>query len=362
MLRDLFSPSRLTQARHLSRLSKADLARQVKVSAAAIGQYEAGLTVPSQGVVAQLAEALAVPESFFAAGRPLASVDAGGVFFRSLRSTPARERDFSVAVAQQAWEVLTEVESLVELPALDLPGVEGGSVKGPAAAAASLRDAWGLGHGPVKHLVRSAEAHGVVFVMPAGRWRIDPRTDAYTAVDLPRPVSVLSPRDVDDVMRHRFTVAHELGHLVMHRGNSSGSLALEREADQFAAELLAPSAVFNQVLPGRLDLARLADLGAEWGISVKALVYRSKELRRISDDAARRAYIRLAEARSSGLLEARPISEVPGEQPRLLLDAVNLVVEALGAGAMSSRMRMPMAALRDLVGDDSRPQLRVVRD
>jgi len=362
VLRDLFSPSRLTQARHLARLSKADLARRVQVSAAAIGQYEAGLTVPSQGVLGQLAAVLDVPESFFAAGRPLASVDAGGVFFRSLRSTPARERDFSIAVARQVWELLAEIENFVEFPSLDLPELDESQVRSPIGAASVLREAWGLGHGPVKHLVRTAEARGVVFVMPSGRWRIDSRTDAYTAIDLPRPVSVLSPRDSDDVMRHRFSVAHELGHLVMHRGMSSGSVSLEREADQFAAEFLAPSAAFHALLPTRLDLARLADLGAEWGVSVKALVFRSKELRRISDDAARRAYIRLSEARSSGLLEARPISELPGEQPRLLLDAVNLVVDALGPGVLSARMKIPMAALRELVGDEPRPALRVVQD
>ena len=81
-----FEPARLTQARVLRGLSKMDLAAEVGVSAAAVGQYEAGVNAPRPEVVDRLARALAVRAEFFNVGRPLAHVDTVHAHFRSLRS------------------------------------------------------------------------------------------------------------------------------------------------------------------------------------------------------------------------------------------------------------------------------------
>lgn len=109
-------------------------------------------------------------------------------------------------------------------------------------------------------------------------------------------------------VRRRFTIAHELGHLLLHRysqlhadtdfrirfrdGSSSlGSIREEIEANQFAAELLMPEPLLVTYLSDLgLDYAgtreesddrprkQLARLAAKFGVSVQSLSFRIANL------------------------------------------------------------------------------------
>ena len=98
-----FEPARLTQARARRGLSKTDLAVVVGVSAAAVGQYEAGVNSPRPDVVDRLARALMVRPEFFNVGRPLARVDTVHAHFRSLRSARVSDRQKALATATLVW-------------------------------------------------------------------------------------------------------------------------------------------------------------------------------------------------------------------------------------------------------------------
>jgi Zn-dependent peptidase ImmA (M78 family) len=100
--------------------------------------------------------------------------------------------------------------------------------------------------------------------------------------------------------RQRFTVAHELGHLILHRGrpivvdsvrvnlrDSRSSMATdleEIEANSFAAELLMPQALVlrnfrSAVDRGERDLRQLVkDLALGFGVSEQAMDYRLQNL------------------------------------------------------------------------------------
>lgn len=67
----------------------------------------------------------------------------------------------------------------------------------------------------------------------------------------------------------------------------------EREADEFAAELLTPRAQIEPLLPRTIRIAALESLSISWGISVESLIRRMGELRVVSDLSVRRAYQRL---------------------------------------------------------------------
>jgi hypothetical protein len=78
--------------------------------------------------------------------------------------------------------------------------------------------------------------------------------------------------------------AHELGHLVIHSKIDGGTPALEREAYQFAAELLMPaSAIAVELKADRLNLFTLAQLKSKWQVSMQALARRGRDLAIISD-------------------------------------------------------------------------------
>ena len=94
-----FEPARLTQARLRRSMTKSDLAAEVGVSSAAIGQYEAGVNSPRADVLDRLAKALDVYPGFFGVGRPLARIDTVNAHFRSLRSARVSDRQKALATA-----------------------------------------------------------------------------------------------------------------------------------------------------------------------------------------------------------------------------------------------------------------------
>jgi Zn-dependent peptidase ImmA (M78 family) len=91
-----------------------------------------------------------------------------------------------------------------------------------------------------------------------------------------------APNGTGDSGRKRFTIAHEIGHFVLHQegfrreaGGVAGR-AEDREADAFAAELLMPEHLVRQaVLEHGPDDARLAD---RFEVGRKAMRARLRQL------------------------------------------------------------------------------------
>lgn len=350
-----FEPARLTQARVRLAMSKTDLASEVGVSAAAIGQYEAGVNSPRPDVLERLAQTLKVRPGFFGVGRPLARLDTVNAHFRSLRSARVSDRQKALATASLVWELTFALERHVKLPEPDLPAVEPGIA--PSEAAALLRRHWGQPEGPVKHLVATAESRGIVVaVRPLGE--ID-AVDAFSVVIVDRPIVVTTPRRSENVFRHRFSIAHEIGHLLLHADCGEPSAAIEKEADEFAAAFLTPASSMDAVLPQRLDLAALDRLGRTWGVSPHSLVRRMVERGRTTESSARRAYQRLAMVDDPS---ADPTGAYPGEVPMLLKKATELAADhGAGVPALAEALKIGPRQVRDLLGEvDQRPMLRLV--
>lgn len=350
-----FEPARLTQARARLGMNKTDLAAKVGVSAAAIGQYEAGVNSPRVDVLNQLAKVLDVRPDFFAVGRPLARFDTVHAHFRSLRSGRVVDRQKALATATLVWELTFALERYVKLPDPDLPSVGPGC--SPADAAVLLRRHWGLSDGPVKHLVATVESHGIVVaVRPLAE--ID-AVDAFSAFIVDRPIVITTPRRTENVFRHRFSIAHEIGHLLLHSDSGEHSVVIEKEADEFAAAFLTPAASMDAALPQRVDLAALDRLGRTWGVSSHSLVRRMVERGRTTESTARRAYQRLA---IMGDLTADPTTAYPGEVPTLLKMAADLAAQrGAGVTALSEALKISPRQVRDLLGEvDQRPILRLV--
>ncbi|HZR49226.1 MAG TPA: XRE family transcriptional regulator [Streptosporangiaceae bacterium] len=365
-----FDPARLTQARRLAGLTKTAVSRKLNVSAVAVGQWESGTHPPRPDHVGQLAELLKVPPAFLAAGRPYARLESSAAHFRSLRKTPAQQRARAIAFAEQVWELVYALEKRVQLPPVDLPGFAAGEVSAdirdsdPVRAAQALRRAWGLGVGPIPRMVRLLETHGIIVTLVPFAGSATATVDAFSTSQMPRPIVVLTPDRADDVYRHRFTAAHEVGHLLMHGDSAPGDIIQEKEADLFAAEFLTPGEVVKPELPSRMDLRALEQLGKKWGVSVDSLVYRCREIGTVSDPAYRRAYQRLNQLRKLGLFPPEPIDGYTGEVPVLIHRAFAMAESnGLNITALARELAWPLPRLRLLLGDaegDSRPQLRLV--
>ena len=363
-----FEPARLTQARRLAGVTKKTVADSLGVSPVAVGQWEAGTHPPRPDHITGLAEALNVPAACLAVGRPYARLEASAAHFRSLRRTPAIQRAKAIAFTEQVWELTYALEKRIQLPAVDLPGFSAGEITSgampsdPVNAAQELRRRWGLGTGRISQLVRTMEHHGLIVTLVPFAGTATATVDAFSTSHLPRPIVVLTPDRADDVYRHRFTAAHELGHLVLHGDTAPGDTQQEKEADQFAAELLTPAAVITPLLPTRMDFKILDRLSQEWGVAVESLVYRCREVGTISEPAYRRAFQRLAQLRKLNLFQPEPVTGSPGENPLLLRRAFDLAEKnGLTLPQLADELKVKLPRLRLLLGvDDPRPRLTLV--
>jgi Zn-dependent peptidase ImmA (M78 family)/transcriptional regulator with XRE-family HTH domain len=354
-----FEPSRLTQARVLAELTKAELAEAVNVSAAAIGQYESGVTTPRSDLLPILARELMVPVEFFATGRPLGRLDAADAHFRSLRSTRAKDRAKAATHAEQVWELTYALEKRVRLPDVFLPEMPEGTT--PTEAAQMLRQAWNVGPGPMAHLVATIESHGIVVTLIPLTNDAITRVDAYSTDALGRPLIVVTPERAASIYRYRFTCAHELGHLLLHPNPLPGDRQQEREADEFAAELLTPRAQIEPLLPRTIRMAVLENLSTAWGVSVESLIRRMGELRVVSEASVRRAYQRLHAM--ADFRRDEPVATYRGEVPSLLKEALTLAEQhGLSRAELAIELCWSTSHLSELLGEpDTRPELQIVR-
>ncbi|WP_281169820.1 ImmA/IrrE family metallo-endopeptidase [Nocardioides alkalitolerans] len=316
-----FDPSRLTVARRLRGMTKADLARALGVTPTAITQYEKA-TRPTQAVLAQICLVLGMPREFFGAGNPMTLLPASGAHFRSLRATSAKAREQVLAYGELCLELVELLGHYVDLPEVALPELKLPVEITPEAilhAAAEVRRQWGIEAGPIPSVVQLLEAHGVVVIrLPRGT---DAMVDALSTQSGGRPLVFLSPSK-DDKARSRFDAAHELGHLVLHPDTEPGSKLVEREANSFASELLMPQDEIFRQLPSRIDWPKLHDLKRHWGVSLRALVFRAHSLGRLSDASYRRANQQLS---VWGLPEPGPLG--PAESPQMLGVARDLLAD-----------------------------------
>jgi len=353
---DAFSGTRLAMARRMARLPRTELASRVGVSPTAITQLEREQFRPTTTLASELCLALGVPSEFLMRSVTAHPIPASSAHFRSLRATPALSRDQALAFAELGLEVLAAVEDYVELPEVALPTLRSDRRETPeelADAAAEAREALGVADGPVPHVVRLLEAHGV-FVLRLPDELVDRRVDAFSSAVGRRPVVLLSPMK-DDRARSRFDSAHELAHLLLHYDAEPGSKVIENQAHTFAAAFLTPAEQVAEDLPRRLDWSTFHRAKRRWGVSLKALVYRAHSLKLISDSAYRRGNVQLAEW---GNPEPCPLG--PPESPSLLGVATEMLAEiGVTIEDLAVHAALPVDQLRDVVAaaTDQRPHV-----
>jgi Zn-dependent peptidase ImmA (M78 family)/transcriptional regulator with XRE-family HTH domain len=355
-----FDGRRLAVARRLACMPRSELARRIEVTPAAVTQYERGLARPTTTVLARIGLTLGMPREFFSRGLDIPHVRSSTAHFRSLRSTPANRREQALAFGELALALLDLIERYVDLPPVCLPSVDlpaQPSEADIADAAQRVRRELLVGTGPVPHVVRLLEAHGVLVVrLPAEGF--DSRVDAFSSSETAsgRPLVLMSPLK-DDKARSRFDASHELGHLVMHAGVQPGATVIESQAMSFAAEFLMPRAEIEDGLPTRVDWETLHALKRHWGVSLRALVYRAHKLGRLSDVSYRRANHQL---RQWGYPEPGPLG--PPESSSVLGAAVELLEQSgTRLSSLAEAARLPLQSVHAVVaaGRADRPRLTI---
>ena len=270
-----FNGAMLRLARQFRGFHQKELADRIGVDAAILSRAENGALQPSDAVLEKSADALSVRAAFFdksyhPSGLPLSFHP----MFRKRQSVSQREIDRVLAGANvRAMHLRELMPSIIFEPELTIPHYEPGEYGNDCREIAKLvRRAWSVPTGPLVNLTNYVERAGI-FVFHADLEKIDVDGLTLRLVGLP-PVVVLNSQMSAD--RMRFTLAHELAHLVMH---SIPTPEMEKEANEFASGLLLPTDDIRPYFRGRrIDLPLLARLKPEWRVSMAALAYAADEL------------------------------------------------------------------------------------
>jgi Zn-dependent peptidase ImmA (M78 family)/transcriptional regulator with XRE-family HTH domain len=326
---------RLRQAREAMGLSITSLAALVGVSKQAVSQYELGADSPGQQVFDALRSTLRQDAHFFLR-RPADSLEKDTCFYRSMAAVTKTAR--TKAEVWQLWvrELICYILEHVELPPCNFPPLPSAPLEPNMLStdqievlAGEVREFWKLGDGPIPNLVNTAENNGAVVV----RHSLDAETlDALSQWLRPEgfPLIVLNT-DKNIAGRSRLDLAHELGHMVLHRHVIESQLRrpetfrlIEDQAFRFGAALLLPEHSFLEDLYS-LSLDGLLALKLKWKVSVAMMIERLRRLGTVTDDQYRRLRINYS-ARQWNKEEPYD-DEIPIEQPSLVLRALQLMVQ-----------------------------------
>jgi Zn-dependent peptidase ImmA (M78 family) len=302
-------------------MSQAELAAASGVTQALISQAEKGTRSATDDLLAAAADATGTPLAFFEVDPDELPTDT--LHFRKKATAAAKEVKRVEATVREAYRVAARLIASTRVRRTQLPVAEG-DLDGDVieTLAAQTRDALGVSRdGAMRHVTRACERAGIpvvplVLVDAAGHgedvvvghsgvscWRGP--TDPYL-------ISYFSASSGD---RQRFTIAHELGHLVLHVARRTIPAAVaEAEAHRFAGAFLFPEERAREAFDEDFTLRHLAQLKQRWGISIQALVQRALALR-VIDEARRESLFKQLTAR--GWRKVEPVTVHP-EQPALM--------------------------------------------
>lgn len=319
----MFSPDRLVQAREWNQLTQSRLAELTpEVSQPQLSKFEKGVLIPDALTAEALAMSLGVQSAFFMRP-PAPNPEALSPQLRARSKLSSRDRRAGLQLGRAVAEEHGRLSETIGYDEFALPVLSGCH---PVDAASEIRSALGFDTvDPIDYIVLRLERLGVVVVGLPLRLQ---SLDAFCFWDARRPtIGVLESFAGD---RIRFSIAHELGHLVLHAGRLDLAPSdLEEEADVFASQLLAPDEGVADDLASAKSLSAFIMVKTRWGVSVKSLVRKARSLGLIDGDRALSYYKQIS---SRGWNMKEP-GFVPIEKPRGLRRLAELRYGASGVRA-----------------------------
>lgn len=315
---------RLTVLRAIYNLTQSDLAVSLNVTQSFLSQLERGVRPVPDNLVVQASEEFGLPLTFFSV-HPTAA-ETGPVTFRKSSQATARDESRVTTLYGEASRLFREVSAASGYQPADLPDPDDFD-NDPELVADAMRTEAGLGSTePVLNAIRALERLGVGVIDNLDHFSAEAR--GHTAISRPsfrnnRPlVALVAP--VPGAVK-RLTVLHEGGHLIFDRELTGPITGLrshqEKRAYQFAGAFLLPRRVVLKRVSESLNLHGYLPIKADYGISVGAIIVRSRELGVISPVRARSLQIQLS---SQGWRHNEPVP-VPDEKPLLIGQALRRV-------------------------------------
>lgn len=327
-------PSRLRDARKAKRMTQERLGAIVGVTRQAISAYESGERVPESDFFARIVDALEQPPAFFTTDNMAVFGEQRPYFFRKYGPETVRRNEACGILGYWFVQVVKYFDDYVNFPQVDVPEAtlsnqtDSYTLDDIEDMAEACRRHWGLGVGPISNVLALLESKGI----PTCRYELEnEHIDAFSFWNGSRPF-IFMASDKESTARHRYDLAHELGHLVLHKWIDTEELQhpkilkrIETEADRFAGAFLLPKDSFpNEVYTTRLDA--FIELKKRWHLSIQSMIYRCRDLDIIDSDQFMNLYKQISYRKWRTKEPLDDPNIMPLEQPRLLRRAIELIL------------------------------------
>jgi Zn-dependent peptidase ImmA (M78 family)/transcriptional regulator with XRE-family HTH domain len=328
-----FMGDKLLQALKLRRMKPTTLAKEVGVTRAAISTYEKDLRSPSPEVMGRICQVLEMPLGFFVNNINYISEPKGAMFYRSYSSTLKMARE-SVEEKHKIYAaIVAYLGSFVSFPAANVPMFDVPSdptvlnEEEIEKISQKTRKFWGLSLGPISNITYLLENNGI-FV---GNFHFNcDKLDAFSQNIEGNHFQVVIGSDKGSAVRQRFDIAHELGHIILHRRvpkevvkSKDFHALIEYQANQFAFEFLFPTPAFSSEVK-RCSINEFIHLKRKWKVSIASQVQRASK----SDISGKVEMAPLQRTISrNGWRKKEPLDdELLYEKPHLVNDAFQIIL------------------------------------
>jgi len=314
-----FNPEILAVARGSRGLSQSVFAKKMRWSQGKASKVEHGLLGISEEEGRQIADILQYPpELFYKADAPC-GFGSCCLYHRKRLTTPVRTLNrLHDEINIRRMQIGRLLRGIILPHEPNVPRMDIDEYESPEEVARLLRAAWQLPRGPILNLVDAVERAGGLVVLCDLR---APKIDAVSqrATGLP-PILFLDRDKPTD--RCRFTLAHEIGHMVMHTAPTPNA---EREADRFASEFLMPEHEVKRDLKG-ITIAKAANLKLKWRVAMQALIRRAKDVGAIGEAKYKSLCVRISQL---GYRKNEP-NPIKAETPKMLRWVIDLYLRDRG--------------------------------
>lgn len=314
----------LRLARQRKGFHQTQAAERLGIEQPILSRMENGLTEIRDDVILKASQVYEVPTAFFFQNHPVYGPPVSvHPMYRRKADVTARELDSVVAELNVRVMHLRRLLEAAEVAnSADVPKLDVNDFDGPEEIASVVRAHWKVPRGPIADLTLLAERAGI-FVVHSQLSGTSISGVTFAVPGLAPLVALNSAQPAD---RQRWSLAHEIGHLVMHRLPSA---SMEEEANAFASALLMPADDIRPSFLGRrVDLRVLASLKPEWRVSMQALLMQAHGIGAISNNQSQYLWKQIS-ARKYRLREP-PELDFPSEKPTVVEAIIRLHLGTLG--------------------------------
>ena len=292
------------------------------LSQGTLSRIEKGLYQVADDVLQEIAKVLDFPVTFFYKETP--KYPAFYFNYRRRATMPQKKLIQLEAYFDIMRMAIDELGRSVDIPEYKLPVVAPNEKLTPEDIANRVRCFMRLKRGPIDNLINSLELNGIVVCMvPIDNDQFDGITMITNS-----NYRIIFINDNLSNDRKRFSIGHELGHLIMHDPDVIDDKSMddkEKEANKFSAEFNMPKIDCFNDLKG-LRFADLGMLKQRWYLSKAAIIYRAKELHTIQENTAKYYQMQLSAAGERKVEKGF----VPLDTPKIIQKMVQAHLDELG--------------------------------